>query len=70
MSQDMLKRCIDCGYITEEALGEVGRLPIETVRMLAAMAITHHDSPWSDNGRDLVRGCVEVLGRDYHWDTL
>ncbi|NIP35977.1 MAG: hypothetical protein GWN12_13715, partial [Thermoplasmata archaeon] len=50
--------------------GEVGRLPIETVRMLAAMAITHHDSPWSDNGRDLVRGCVEVLGRDYHWDTL
>ena len=64
------KTCIDCGYASEEALKEVGKLTAEQVKLLAAMAITHHDSHFGDNKTDLVRGCKLVLKREYYWDTL
>jgi len=64
------KDCIDCGYVSEEALAEVDKLTNEQVKLLAAMAITHHDSHFSDNGLDLVRGSQLVLKREYYWDTL
>jgi hypothetical protein len=52
-----------CGYASVEAFAEVDTLTPEQVRRLAAMAITHHESEWSDRGRDLLRGAASVLGR-------
>lgn len=60
------KDAIACGYVSKKAWDEVNRLTDRQIRMLAALAITHYDSPYTDNGRDLVRGTREVLGRDYY----
>ena len=65
------KRVLRCGYASKEALAEIDRLEKEdpeTIKLLAAMAITHHDSAWSDSQRDLYRGTTEVLGRQCYWD--
>lgn len=61
---------MECGFVSAEALKELMTLTAEQVQLLAAMAITHHDSIFSDNKRDLARGCKLVLGRDYYWDTV
>jgi hypothetical protein len=59
---------LDCGYVTQEALDEAATLDEKALRLLAAMAITHHDSGWSDSQRDLLRGCTDLLGRKCYWD--
>lgn len=67
------KRLLACGYTTEEALEEIEKLEKEdpeTIKLLAAMAITYHDSAWSDSQRDMLRGTTEVLERPCYWDKL
>jgi uncharacterized Zn finger protein len=68
--ESLTTRCLECGYVGDAALKELATLTPEQRKLLAAMAITHHDSPWSDNTVDLVHGCREVLKREYYWDTL
>lgn len=57
------KEALVCGYITDEALAEAKTTGEARRLLLAAMAIAHHDSAWSDARRDLLRGTTEILGR-------
>ena len=61
---------INCGYVTEEALDEVGRLSEFERNALAAMALTHRDSCFSDRQQDLDRGTVLLLEKAPYWWTV
>ena len=54
---------LELGYITEAAFDEVCQLDDRKIRLLAMLALTHHESPWSDARRDLYRGVSDVVGR-------
>jgi len=64
------KRLLECGYVSSKALDEVGGLTLREVRLLAAMAITLRDSPFSDSNRDLERGLHELTGVKPYWWTV
>ena len=54
----------ECGYAEQAALYEVTTLDTESVRRLAAMAVTFYDSPWSDHAHATLRcGIASVLRR-------
>ena len=61
---------LECGYAREEALKEVKNLPEWKVKLLAAMALTHHDSVFSDRQTDLDRGIHELMNRKPYWWTV
>lgn len=66
--KEKLEESIACGYVKKRALAEVDKLSADEIRLLAAMTITYHDSPWSDSQRDLARGTTLVLERPFWWD--
>lgn len=61
------ERSLGCGYVTVEALAEVGGMTLRDVRLLAAMALTYRDSRYGDCHDDLQRGLHELTGKQPYW---